>query len=140
MDAYNAVASTPTMEVFRCFRQATINSGVDPSEVAYINAHGPGTAQCDAAEAKVLDELLPRGQGVFSVKPLTGHCQGAAARSRSSPPCTPSRRVHPRSPPGGARAPRLVNGHTARVPGLMVKSSIGLGGHNAALVVDEPHP
>jgi 3-oxoacyl-[acyl-carrier-protein] synthase II len=35
--------------------------------------------------------------------------------------------------------PRLVNGYTPREPGLMLKSSLGMGGHNAVLVVDEPH-
>ena len=50
-----------------------------PSEVAYVNAHGPGTAQCDAAEARVLDELFPEAAGIFSVKPLIGHCQAAAS-------------------------------------------------------------
>ena len=40
-----------------------------------------GTAQCDAAEADMLDTLLTEAE-VFSVKPLVGHCQGAASRSR----------------------------------------------------------
>ena len=80
MDAWSAVSIAPDLtEMFRCFREALSVSGVDPSEVAYMNAHGPGTAQCDAAEARVLDELFPDAHGIFSVKPLTGHCQGAAS-------------------------------------------------------------
>ena len=115
------------------------DSGVDPSEVAYLNAHGPGTAQCDAAEAQVLDELFPEARGVFSVKPLVGHCQAAASACRD--PGHPLRlpdRVHPGSPQVAPGHPRLVNGHTARVPGPMVKSSIGMGGFNSALVIAEP--
>jgi 3-oxoacyl-[acyl-carrier-protein] synthase II len=34
--------------------------------------------------------------------------------------------------------PKLVDGRTPRVPGLMVKSSIGMGGYNTAVVVAEP--
>ena len=66
-------------EVFRCFREAVDNSGVDASEIAYVNAHGPGTAQCDAAEGTMLDELFPDAHGIFSVKPLTGPLPGRGA-------------------------------------------------------------
>ena len=70
MDAYNAVAMAPDLhEVYRCFREALEVSGVDASEIAYMNAHGPGTAQCDASEAQILDELFPDAKGIFSVKP-----------------------------------------------------------------------
>jgi hypothetical protein len=31
-----------------------------------------------------------------------------------------------------------VDGLTARVPGLMVKSSIGMGGYNTVVVIAEP--
>ncbi len=140
MDAYNAVSINPDMEqVFRCFRQTMEGSGVDPSEVAYLNAHGPGTAQCDAAEAQVLDELFPEARGVFSVKPLTGHCQGAASGVEILATLYAFQTGFIPAPPQVAPGhPRLVNGHTARVPGPMVKSSIGLGGFNSALVIAEP--
>jgi 3-oxoacyl-[acyl-carrier-protein] synthase II len=141
-DAYHAIALAPdNVEVFRCFREATANAQVDPSDVAYINAHGPGTAQCDAAEAKVLDELYPDAKGIFSVKPLVGHCQAAAGAVELLATLyafeTGSVPAPPQVAPGH---PRLVNGYTPREPGLMLKSSLGMGGHNAVLVVDEPHP
>jgi 3-oxoacyl-[acyl-carrier-protein] synthase II len=101
----------------RCFREALDNSGVDADDVAYINAHGPGTAQCDAAEAKMLDELFPDAAGIFSIKPLVGHCQSAAAAVETWPPSTPSRPAsfrHRRQVAPGH--PRLVNGLTPRGP------------------------
>ncbi len=140
MDGFNAVSINPDLaEVFRCFRDTMESSGVDPSEVAYFNAHGPGTAQCDSAEAKVLDELFPQAHGIFSVKPLTGHCQAAASGVEILATLYAFQTGFIPAPRQVAPGhPRLVDGHTARRPGPMVKSSIGLGGFNSALVIAEP--
>jgi len=140
MDAYSAVAMEPDLhEVIRCFREAMTVSGVDYSEVAYLNAHGPGTAQCDAAEARVLDELYPQAHGIFSVKPLTGHCQGAAAAVETLATIYAFTSGYIPAPPRVAPGhPRLINGHTPRLPGPMVKASIGLGGYNSVVVIGEP--
>jgi 3-oxoacyl-[acyl-carrier-protein] synthase II len=140
MDGYNAVAMAPDLhEVFRCFREALTASGADPSEVAYLNAHGPGTAQCDAAEARVLDELFPQARGIFSIKPLVGHCQAAASAVEILATIYAFQTGFIPSPPQVAPGhPRLLNGLTPRLPGLMVKSSIGMGGYNSVIVLGEP--
>jgi 3-oxoacyl-[acyl-carrier-protein] synthase II len=128
-------------EMFRCFEEALEVSGVDASEVAYINAHGPGTAQCDAAEARILDELFPDAHGIFSVKPLTGHCQGASSTVELLATIYAFQSGYVPAPPQVAPGhPRLIAGRTPRRPGMMVKSSIGLGGYNSAIVVAEPRP
>jgi len=140
MDGYNAVAMAPDLhEVFRCFREALAVSGADPSEVAYMNAHGPGTAQCDAAEARVLDELFPQARGIFSIKPLVGHCQAAASAVEILATVYAFQTGFIPSPPQVAPGhPRLLDGLTPRLPGLMVKSSIGMGGYNSVIVLGEP--
>ncbi len=140
MDGYNAVAMAPDLhEVFRCFREAMENAGADPADVAYLNAHGPGTAQCDAAEARVLDELFPDARGIFSVKPLVGHCQAAASAVEILATIYAFQTGFIPAPPQVAPGhPKLVTGHTPRVPGLMVKSSIGMGGYNSVVVIAEP--
>ena len=80
MDASNLVGLSPDLaELFRCFHLAMDSAGTSFGDVAYLNAHGSGTGRGDAAEARVLDELMPNAHGVFSVKPLVGHCQSAAA-------------------------------------------------------------
>ncbi|MGH9080908.1 MAG: beta-ketoacyl synthase N-terminal-like domain-containing protein, partial [Acidimicrobiales bacterium] len=80
MDAYHLTAVAPDLaELFRCFRLTVRNAGIDPDDITYFNAHGPGTSHCDEAEMRVLDELFPAAKGIFSVKPLVGHCQSAAA-------------------------------------------------------------
>jgi 3-oxoacyl-[acyl-carrier-protein] synthase II len=142
MDAWSAVSIAPDMkEMFRCFEEALEVSGVDASEVAYINAHGPGTAQCDAAEARILDELFPDAHGIFSVKPLTGHCQAASSTVELLATIYAFQSGYVPAPPQVAPGhPRLIAGRTPRRPGMMVKSSIGLGGYNSAIVVAEPRP
>ena len=78
-DAHHVTSIEPSKaQVRRCYTDALANAGKQPEEIAYLNAHGPGTKQCDATEGEMLDTLLT-GADVFSVKPLAGHCQGAAA-------------------------------------------------------------
>ena len=107
--------------------------------MAYLNAHGPGTAQCDAAEARVLDELFPQARGIFSIKPLVGHCQAAASAVEILATVYAFQTGFIPSPPQVAPGhPRLLDGLTPRLPGLMVKSSIGMGGYNSVIVLGEP--
>ncbi len=139
-DAYHSVSIAPDLvEMFRCFNLALDNAGVDANDVAYLNAHGPGTALCDASEARVLDELFPAAHGIFSVKPLLGHCQAAAAAVEMLATVYAFQTGYVPAPPQVAPGhPRLVNGRSPRMPGLMVKSSVGMGGYNTAVVVAEP--
>ena len=101
-----------------------------PTEVAYLNAHGPGTAQCDAAEGQILDELFPDAHGIFSVKPLVGHCQAAAAAVEILATIYAFQTGFiPAPPPGGTGpSPAGRRPHAARCPDSMIKSSIGMGG------------
>jgi 3-oxoacyl-[acyl-carrier-protein] synthase II len=139
-DGFHAISINPDhKQVFRAFRHALENSDTDASEIAYVNAHGPGTKQCDTCESEVLDTLFPDAEGIFSVKPLAGHCQGAAgsveliatlhAFETGFIPATP------RVAPGH---PRLLDGLTKAVRAPMVKSSLGMGGYNAVMVLEPP--
>ena len=105
-DAYHAIALAPdNAEIFRCFREATANADVSPSDVAYLNAHGPGTAQCDSAEAKVLDELYPRGQGDLLDQAAGGALPGRGRGGRDARHALRLRdRGDPVPAPGGAGA------------------------------------
>ena len=140
MDAFNLVAVAPDMtELERCYREALDAAGVKASEIAYMNAHGPGTAQCDAAEGKLLDKLFPEAAGIFSIKPLVGHCQAAGAAVEVLATIYAYQTGFVPAPPQVAPGhPRLVNGLTPRRPGPMLKSSIGMGGFNTAIVLGEP--
>jgi 3-oxoacyl-[acyl-carrier-protein] synthase II len=135
-DGFHPTSLNPNhREIRRCFQQALSNAKVFPSEIAYLNAHGPGTVQCDAAESEMLDTLLTDAE-VYSIKPLVGHCQGAASLVELAAVCLAYETgIVPAPPQVAPGHPRLVDGPTLRRDGLTMKSSIGMGGHNSAVVL-----
>jgi 3-oxoacyl-[acyl-carrier-protein] synthase II len=140
MDASHLVSVAPDLkEMFRCFRLALVDAGLEAEDIAYLNAHGTGTGTGDAAEARVLDEIFPDIHGVFSVKPLVGHCQSAAAAVEILATIYAFQTGYIPAPRQVAPGhPKLVDGHSPRVPGPMVKASIGMGGYNTVSVFAEP--
>ena len=79
-DAYHITAPDPTgqgqMDVIR---RALASAGVEPSDIAYVNAHGTGTAKNDEAEFLSLHTIFDGTDvSVSSTKSMTGHCLGAA--------------------------------------------------------------
>lgn len=79
-DAYHITAPDPTgqgqMDVIR---RALDSAGVKPSDIAYVNAHGTGTAKNDEAEFLSLHTIFDGTDvSVSSTKSMTGHCLGAA--------------------------------------------------------------
>lgn len=138
-DGFHVTSIEPEYrEIRRCFELALDDAGVDAADVRYLNAHGPGTAQCDAAEAEMLDSMLEAAEGIYSVKPLTGHCQAASSAVEIAAACRSFDTgviAAPRAvAPGHGR---LLSGPTPRKPGIMLKSSIGMGGHNSVVVLDD---
>jgi 3-oxoacyl-[acyl-carrier-protein] synthase II len=136
-DGFHVTSINPRLdEVMRCFSEALSNADVAPFSVRYLNAHGPGTRQCDRAEATVLETLFPAYTEVYSVKPLAGHCQGAASAIEVA--ATALGHVNgiiPASPIVAAAHPQLLDGATPIADGLTVKSSLGMGGHNSVVVL-----
>ena len=139
-DAHHAISLAARPEQIRaCYEAALRNAGVSADEVVYFNAHGPGTRQCDRAEAELFDELFPDAHGIFSFKPLVGHCQGAAAAVEVAISClTYAEGTIPAPPAVAPGHPRLLSGPVARRRGITFKSSIGMGGYNTAVLLDEP--
>lgn len=136
-DAFHATSIDPSLTHVRaCFEQALADAGVTPRQVRYLNAHGPGTAQCDAAETDILETVLESRAQVYSVKPLTGHCQGAASAIEIvSAVMGFERGIVPAAPQVSVAHPLLLDGFTTADTGLTVKSSLGMGGHNSAVVL-----
>jgi 3-oxoacyl-[acyl-carrier-protein] synthase II len=139
-DAHHVTSIEPSLTaVFSCVEDALAAAGVPASDVRYFNAHGPGTAQCDRAEAAVLDRLFPPDTGLYSVKPLTGHCQGAASAVEVAVAALGYDRGMVPAPPTVAPGhPQLLDGPTPITGGITVKSSLGMGGHNSAVVLAAP--
>src|SRR5207253_711419 len=129
-DGYHVTSIDPDLaEVRRCFREALANAGVVPSQVRYLNAHGPGTRQCDTAEAAVLESMFPAQARVYSIKPLVGHCQGAASAVEvAAAALSYEHGVIPASPVVAPAHPQLLDGLTPMTGGRDL----------AAALADEP--
>jgi 3-oxoacyl-[acyl-carrier-protein] synthase II len=139
-DAFHVTSVDPGRTyVDECVRDALAAARVTPSEVRYVNAHGPGTRQCDAAEAGVVDEIFGGHPQLYSVKPLAGHCQGAAAAVEVAAAALGYEHgVIPAPPTVAPGHARLLDGATPMVEGLTLKTSLGMGGQNSAIVLAPP--
>lgn len=81
-DAHHITAPRPDGEgQMNAINWALDYSGVDYSEIGYINAHGTGTAKNDEAEFLSLHTIFDDKNdnlSVSSTKAMVGHCLGAA--------------------------------------------------------------
>ena len=68
-------------------RRAVKTSGLEFTDIDYINAHGTGTAKNDEAEFLSLHTLFDENKhlSVSSTKSMTGHCLGAAGSIEAVP-------------------------------------------------------
>jgi 3-oxoacyl-[acyl-carrier-protein] synthase II len=141
-DAHHITAPDPLgrgME--RALRAALADAGTEPGEVDYVNAHGTSTPLNDSAEAAVLTRVLGEHGCVSSTKGVTGHTLAAAGAIEAAyaalsvayshvPPTANLTELDPRITldvvAGAARSQQV---------GVAVSTSLGFGGHNAALVL-----
>ena len=139
-DSFHPIAIKPDgLQVAAAWTQAMSDAGVEPNDIAYVNAHGSGTFLNDTVEAGVADALLPPNAKLYSTKMLTGHGLGAGgALETLIAALTYERGEIPAPALVAAAHPRVLDGITPRAPGPTLKSSIGMGGYNAAIVLDQP--
>lgn len=139
-DAHHVTSIDPGLtQVRRCFTEALADADVWPSDVRYLNAHGPGTKQCDSAESAMLEEFFAPGTGVYSIKQLVGHCQAAASAVEIAVGVTGYEQGYLPLPAAVSVAhPQLLTGRTSFHGGITVKSSLGMGGHNSVVVLGPP--
>jgi 3-oxoacyl-(acyl-carrier-protein) synthase len=79
-DAYHQTASSPDgTGPYLAMRGALVKSGLNPSNIDYINLHGTGTPNNDAAEGTAVKRLFdPNYPPMSSTKSFTGHTLGAS--------------------------------------------------------------
>ncbi len=79
-DAYHQTASSPDGRgSFMAMQGALENSGLQPSDIDYINLHGTGTPNNDLAEGLAIKRLFdPLYPPMSSTKSFTGHTLGAS--------------------------------------------------------------
>ena len=144
-DAHHLTAPDPDgAGLVRSMRAALRSAGIAAEEIDHINAHGTGTEQNDAAEARAIGTVFggrARLIPVVSVKGAVGHCLGAAGAIEAFaalmslhhgliPPTTGLRATGPDCDldcvPGVARPARLR---------VVVSNSSAFGGNNGSLVL-----
>ena len=78
-DAYHLTAPHPEGEgLVRAINFALAQAGIQPSDIAFVNAHGTSTPDNDKVEGKTLQKVFGSDVTVLSTKGYTGHTLGAA--------------------------------------------------------------
>lgn len=128
--------------VRRAILAALDEAGASPADVGFVNAHGTGTTANDLAEANAILEVFGHpGPIVDSTKGATGHAGSAAgAMEAAIVALAIDRAVIPPTAHVDAPDPALgidvvVGSPRSWSPGLGMSTSLGLGGHNGALVL-----
>ena len=144
-DAYHASSPHPEgAGAARAMRRALEDAGIESSAVDYVNLHGTGTVDNDAAEAKAIQQVfgatLP---ALSSTKGLTGHPLAAAGAIEAVisvmaltdgllPANTGLDVVDPRLGLSPVLVPTRAQVRT------LLSNSFGFGGNNACLILRAP--
>ena len=125
---------------------AVLAAGLSTSQIDYVNAHGTGTIQNDAMEARALARVFPEDVGrvwVSSCKAQIGHTLGAAGAIEAAiTALSVSRGLVP--PTAGLERPEAKNlrhvreSHQAAPLRAALSSSFGFGGACAVLAFEAP--
>lgn len=128
-------------------RAAYADAGLEPAGIAYVEAHGAGSAAGDPVELGALADVFGGALRTGSVKTNIGHTEAAAgvAGLIKAILCVRHREI-PASlhadPPGDWKGVTIVREPTPWPPGpaLAGVSAFGITGTNAHLVLAEPPP
>lgn len=144
-DAHHITAPSPGGEgAARCMRNALKDAGIDPTEVAYINAHGTSTDQGDIAETMAIKEVFGEHAyklAVSSTKSMTGHLLGATGgveaiataftlRDQILPPT-----INLENPDPECDLDYVPNVARKADVHVAVSNTFGFGGHNATVIL-----
>lgn len=144
-DAYHATSPHPEgAGAVLAMERALADAGIEPSRVSYVNLHGTGTPDNDAAEARALKQVF--GQelpALSSIKGLTGHTLAAAGGLEAVvsvialeegllPANTGLESIDPK-----LEVSPVVEPTHAAVE-VVVSNSFGFGGNNASIILSKP--
>ena len=144
-DAYHASSPHPEgAGAAQAMRSALLDAVIAPSAVDYVNLHGTGTVDNDAAEAKAIHQVFGANlPSISSTKGLTGHPLAAAGAIEAVisvitlteglvPANTGLRTVDPQLGLVPVYEPTRAKVTT------VLSNSFGFGGNNACLVLQSP--
>ncbi|MBX6331850.1 MAG: beta-ketoacyl-ACP synthase II [Gemmatimonadaceae bacterium] len=144
-DAYHMTAPRPDgSQAARSMRRALDDAGVEPHEIAYVNAHGSSTPLNDATETLAIKRVFGDHAyriAVSGTKGYYGHALGASGAIEAAicalaltndwlPPT-----VNLAAPDDGCDLDYIPRDGRAAAPELLMSNSFGFGGINAALVL-----
>ena len=143
-DAHHITAPSPGgTGALACMELALADAGLEPDQVAHVNAHGTSTPANDAAEAEAIVKLFGAdGPPVTSIKGVTGHSLGAAGSIEAvSVVLSMQKGLIP--PTAGYQTPDpdmapidiVVGAPREWTPGPTLSNSFGFGGHNGCVVI-----
>ena len=142
-DAHHLTAPAPAGEgAVRCMRMALRSAGLNPSDIAYINAHGTSTPQGDVCETQAIKTVFgehARKLAVSSTKGATGHMLGAAGavemiacalaiQNGVVPPT-----INYTTPDPECDLDYVPNTAREMTVNAIVNNSFGFGGHNSTI-------
>jgi 3-oxoacyl-(acyl-carrier-protein) synthase len=140
-DAHHLTAPHPDgVGLELALRGALASAGVEPAQVAFVNAHGTATPDNDRVEGRVLARVFGPDVVISATKGYTGHTLGGAGaveavfaalalREGWLPASARFETPDPEIPVRPVRERTAVEGEVA------VSTSLAFGGNNAALVL-----
>lgn len=149
-DAIDMVAADETgAGAARAMRMALRKAGIAPEAVQYINAHGTSTPLNDSAETQAIKSVFGQhayNLAISSTKSMLGHMMGAAG-SLEAAICAlvvHDHRIPPtinyEQPDPACDLDYVPNVAREADVKIALSNSIGLGGHNSALIVQRYEP
>ena len=143
-DAHDMVASDEDGRgIALAMRRALAAGGVEPPEVDYVNAHGTGTPMNDRVETRAIREVFGAHAGrlaVSSTKSMLGHMMGGAGAVEAAVAALACERqlapptINYRTPDPECDLDYVPNEARALDVRRAMSTSVGLGGHNSALI------
>jgi 3-oxoacyl-(acyl-carrier-protein) synthase len=144
-DAYHAAIPDPEgAGAYRAMKWALENAGLSPTEIHYINAHGPGTIVGDPVETKAIKRLFGDHAyqvPVSSTKSMVGHALGGigAIETLACVKAINEGLIHPtinyEVPDPECDLDYVPNVARKADVRATLNNSFGLGGQNACLVL-----
>jgi 3-oxoacyl-[acyl-carrier-protein] synthase II len=125
-------------------RAALDSSGLAPTDIGQINAHGTGTVLNDKAEATAISAVLGPKVPTWSIKGSLGHLMGAAGTTEAIATLLALR--HGTVPPTVglghideqlAKVDLVIGTPRKHAHRYAMSNSFAFGGHNACLVLGE---
>jgi len=144
-DAYHMTAPDPTGDgASRAIKMALNQSGFNPEDLDYINAHGTSTKLNDKFETVAIKKALgsyAKKVMISSTKSMTGHLLGAAGgvefvvcclalQDNILPPT-----INYENPDPECDLDYIPNTARKAKVNVCMSNSLGFGGHNATLIV-----